>query len=139
MIYRHSAGGVIIDKNRVLTISWTTHNYIAFPKGGIDSNETSEEAAVREVFEETGYKARIISPIKSYTHNFDRGDEHHHHTVDYYLMELVDSSPPTPQRENGEDFENIWFDISDAYKKLTFDDAKGALKIAVDILNAKIY
>lgn len=134
MIYRHSAGGVIVHENRVLTISWTTHNYVAFPKGGIDSNETSKEAAVREVFEETGYKARIISPIKSYTHNFDRVGKQHHHTVDYYLMELVDNNPPKPQREKGEDFENLWLDINDAYEKLTFDDAKDSLRIAEEIL-----
>lgn len=134
MIHKHSAEGVIVVQNKVLTISWTTHNYIAFPKGGINNGETSERAAVREVFEETGYKARIILPIKSYTHDFSEGGRHNRKTVDYYLMELVDGSAPTPKREKGEDFENLWLDIHEAYKKLTFDDAKDALKIAQEII-----
>lgn len=135
MINRHSAGGLIIHEGKVLAISWTTHEYVCFPKGGIEKGETSEQAAVREVFEETGYRASIISPLKSWTHEFDRGGDHYVSTVDYYLMELVDDSLPTPHREIGEDFENVWLGMDEANAKLTFDDAREALEIAINLLD----
>jgi 8-oxo-dGTP diphosphatase len=135
MIERHSAGGLIIHKGKVLTISWTTHEYICFPKGGINKGERSEQAAVREVFEETGYNARVIAPIQSWTHEFDKNGEHHSSKVDYYLMDLADDNLPIPHREPGEDFENLWLGIDEAYTKLTFDDAREALEIAIDFLD----
>jgi len=135
MIKRHLAGGLIIHEGKVLAISWTTHEYVCFPKGGIQNGETSEQAAVREVFEETGYRASIISPIKSWTHEFDRDGNHYISTVDYYLMELVDDKPPTPHRETYEKFENVWLVIDEASAKLTFDDAREALEIAIDLLD----
>lgn len=134
MIKKHSAGGLIIHQGKVLTISWTTHDYICFPKGGINKSETSKQAAVREVSEETGYNVRIIAPIKSWTHEFEREGEYFQNTVDYYLMELTDNNPPTPHRELGENFDNLWLDIDEAYEKLTFDDAKEALRIATNFL-----
>lgn len=132
MIKKHSAGGLVVHKGKVLTISWTTHEYICFPKGGINIGETSEQAALREVFEETGYHVEIVKPIKAWTHNFERNGSQYEETVDYYLMCLVDDAAPTPQRELGEDFENLWLDIDEAYEKLTFDDAKEALRIATN-------
>jgi 8-oxo-dGTP diphosphatase len=56
-------GGVVIDEEgRVLLREPSKHygGYVwTFPKGGADPGETPEEAAVREVREETGYEARI--------------------------------------------------------------------------------
>jgi 8-oxo-dGTP pyrophosphatase MutT (NUDIX family) len=131
IINKHSAGGVVIHENKVLAISWTTREYIAFPKGGINNGESSKAAAVREVFEETGYHTKVVAPINSWTYEFDENSKHYRKTVDYYLMELIDDATPTPERETGEDFENLWLDFDSAHTKLTFGDAKGALKIAL--------
>lgn len=124
---------MVIHNGKVLTISWTTHEYIAFPKGGIDDGETGEEAAIREVFEETGYRVNISAPIKSWTYKYEKNGEKYQKTVDYYLMELADDNPPTPRLEPDEDFVNLWLDINEAYEKLTFNDAREALKIAQGI------
>ncbi|MBU0500573.1 MAG: ADP compounds hydrolase NudE [Gammaproteobacteria bacterium] len=40
---------------------------LAFPKGHIEPGETAEQAADREIQEETGYGARIIEPLHSVT------------------------------------------------------------------------
>lgn len=135
MVKKYSAGGVVIHKNQVLTISWTTHEYICFPKGGIDAGEASEEAAIREVFEETGYRTNIVAPIKSWTYRFTENGESYEKTVDYYLMELADSEPPTPHREPGEDFENLWLSVDEARKRLSLDDGRAALDMALDLLH----
>jgi 8-oxo-dGTP diphosphatase len=54
-----SAGGVVIkDKREVLLIK-NPSNIWTFPKGHIEKGETREQAAVREVKEETNVDAQI--------------------------------------------------------------------------------
>lgn len=63
--------GIIVKGRKILLIKRkkTDHGLIwAFPGGKIEPNETPEEAAVREVLEETGVKSRIIKSIGGRTH-----------------------------------------------------------------------
>lgn len=60
-----SAGGVVIDdmKNPInLYVCKPSNNYgpWCFPKGRVDGGENKEEAALREVMEETGIPARLL-------------------------------------------------------------------------------
>jgi 8-oxo-dGTP pyrophosphatase MutT (NUDIX family) len=62
---RVTAGGVVFDPQgfpNYVYIAKPSYNYgpWTFPKGGVEPGETLEEAAVREVFEETGVPARIL-------------------------------------------------------------------------------
>jgi 8-oxo-dGTP pyrophosphatase MutT (NUDIX family) len=133
MIIKHSAGGLVFSSGKVLTISWTTHNYIAFPKGAIDDGESSETAAIREVYEETGYRVNILAPLESWTYVYRDRHEKCQKTVDYYLMKLADDKSPTTHREPHEKFVNLWLDIDEAYKRLTYSDAREALKLAEEL------
>jgi len=64
---RRAAGGVVIDDEGLILLREPTghHNgYVwTLPKGGIDPGETREEAALREVREETGIEAEIVARI----------------------------------------------------------------------------
>lgn len=64
---RVAYGGVVFDeRGRVLLREPTNHydGYVwTFPKGTPRTGESPEDAALREVLEETGYPARILSRI----------------------------------------------------------------------------
>jgi 8-oxo-dGTP diphosphatase len=58
---RIRAGVIIIDKDKVVLL-WRKFNgneYFVFPGGGKEEDETLEEAAVREAFEETSLVVKV--------------------------------------------------------------------------------
>ena len=66
IVSEFSCGGVVLDGKKVLIIQvknmkgkkiWT------FPKGHIEAGETPRQAALREVLEETGYKAGKLTKL----------------------------------------------------------------------------
>lgn len=134
-IQRFSAGGVIYKDGKVLTIKWLSKDSIEFPKGNVEPGEQHSEAATREVFEETGYQAKIIQSIGDITFEFDWDDgKRYRKTVNYFLMELVSDNEPTPKREENEDFENYWITVDEAEKLLTHDDSKEILHRAIEAI-----
>jgi 8-oxo-dGTP pyrophosphatase MutT (NUDIX family) len=135
-IKKRSAGGVVYCDGKVLVIKVIPQNEIVFPKGTIEIGETPEETAVREIYEETGYKAVIKAPIGITEYEFDEDGKHFHKTVYQYLLELVDNNAqPTPNREEGEDFENLWLSFVEANNKLTHENSKKTLRAAIDLIN----
>ncbi|MGB9707305.1 MAG: NUDIX domain-containing protein [Microgenomates group bacterium] len=101
-----SAGGIVYKKSKIknqkLKIEWlvvqhSQHKGWVFPKGligDIKSGEKMEEAAVREVEEEGGVKAKIVyeKPVKvKYMYRF--GEYLVKKTVYYFLMEYLSGEP----------------------------------------------
>lgn len=62
---RPSVRGVIIKDGRLLLVKSEKYKYYKFPGGGPENGESDEEALIREVREETGYKVKPDS-IKEY-------------------------------------------------------------------------
>lgn len=62
--YRISAGAIIIENNRILLVrskNAREGNYLVAPGGGVIGDESTYEAAAREVQEETGLE---VKPMK---------------------------------------------------------------------------
>ncbi|WP_414044423.1 NUDIX hydrolase [Macrococcus sp. EM39E] len=55
------------------------------PTGGLEGNEIAEEAAVREAFEETGYRISVINHIDTTS----KVVKDYEVTVDYFLGEVI--------------------------------------------------
>ncbi|MBM2810794.1 MAG: apfA, partial [Chloroflexi bacterium] len=80
------AGGIIVWRDRIV-LRRTLNGEWVFPKGWIDPGETPEQAATREVREETGVRAEIMRDVGTAPYEID-GETR---DVAYYLMRVTDS------------------------------------------------
>lgn len=104
------------------------------PKGKVEQNESLEEAAMREVREETGL---IIAPIKSFSE-----------TISYYYRnqerELVDKNVTFFIGESEKDSVTLseehlayeWLEIGAALKRLTYNNARHLLSMVNQFVHA---
>jgi diadenosine hexaphosphate hydrolase (ATP-forming) len=97
-----------------------------FPKGHIKPGETTEEAALREVREEAGVKATILSGIGD--SEFTRGDEHIR--VKYFVMRYE------AEGQADEDRKTKWCTYEEVAALLQFEDARRVLGQAERFLEA---
>ena len=63
-----SCGCIVIDDDKVLLVK-QNDGHTAFPKGYVEKGETEEECAIRETFEETGLKVKILNGYR-YTQTY---------------------------------------------------------------------
>jgi 8-oxo-dGTP pyrophosphatase MutT (NUDIX family) len=133
-----SAGGVVYHNGKFLLIKWKSEGTVELPKGTVETGETLEDAALREVLEETGYKGKIIDKLNTFNHVFTWHDGvTYDKTVHYFLMLLDDDKKFRHQRQENEDFINKWVPIHDAEQQLTHSDTKEAVRLAIASLGAK--
>lgn len=132
IIKKESAGGLILCNGRYLLIHDLDTGLYEIPKGSLEANESREDACVREIMEETGYSAKIITYLHTtrFLLNWKDGKTYDK-IIHYYLLELTDEDQtPHPQREADENFENTWASYEEAKTFLTHEDAKKALELA---------
>ena len=68
MQYEVSSGAVVFtrkENNIYFAIVKSLEGYYGFPKGHIEGNETEEETALREIYEEIGIRAQIITGFRT--------------------------------------------------------------------------
>jgi 8-oxo-dGTP pyrophosphatase MutT (NUDIX family) len=88
-----SAGGLVLDRlgaaaqgaligrlDRRGRLLWS------LPKGHLETGENAEQAAVREVEEETGIRGRVVAPLGSIDFWFIADGQRVHKTVHHYLL-----------------------------------------------------
>ena len=93
--FLHKAGAIIICNNKLLMVKNENFPYYYTVGGRVNFGETSEEAVLREVFEETGIMMEIDR--LAFIHEnyfvgsiFDAKDEPFHEVAFYYLMKQSD-------------------------------------------------
>lgn len=108
--YLGAAGFVVNDKNQVLVIQERFHTkpHWKLPGGHADTGEDVAEAAVREVFEETGVKAEFQSVICfRHQHNYRWG------TDDFYFICLMKALTEDIVRCEKEISKVQWMDVKE--------------------------
>ena len=130
-----SAGGIVARKHgkgfEVLLIKdgygrWT------WPKGHIDKDEKSQDAALREIKEEVGLKdIRILGKVGRSNYFFRLKGELIFKTVFFFLVEANKDDKLQVQRS--EIKEAKWFKPAEALKTVEYKGAKQMLEQAIKI------
>jgi 8-oxo-dGTP pyrophosphatase MutT (NUDIX family) len=91
------------------------------PKGSVESGETFEKAALREVREETGYDTNIVRKAGVASWGYQRSGSRWREEVHYFLMNLKSAAPVARDKE----FERVyWIGVSEATAKLSYPEEK---------------
>ena len=109
-----AAGGVVVEDGRVLLVHRPRYDDWTLPKGKLDPGESFEEAALREVEEETGLVCRLGRELPSTSYHDNKGRPK---VVRYWLME-VERGEFEP---NDEVDEVRWAELGEAPALLTYD------------------
>jgi len=102
-VIERAAGGLVVrvtSRGREVLLIDDAFGKIAVPKGHLEHGESWEEAAIREVFEETGIHARILGPLGRVEYPISRNGASVRKQVRLFLMEALDESDlPVHQAE----------------------------------------
>ena len=133
-----SAGGLVVDlagatPRGALIGRIDRHGRLlwSLPKGHIEQGETAEQAAVREVAEETGIEGVILGELGTIDFWFVAEGRRIHKTVRHYLMRAVGGELSDADIEVAE---VAWVPLPDIAGQLAYPDERGLLDAADRLL-----
>lgn len=136
-----TAGGVVLNRDNYILLlerhverEEGSRHEIRLPKGHIESNESAELTAIREVREESGYcnlevLALLGEALVAYIHGGESTIRHEQ----YFLMRLTGDAPPRPNPQGAEErlFQPRWVpDFAEAINLLTYRAEQDVLQKA---------
>ena len=137
--YEVSAGGLVLRRREsaydALLIGRGTPRVWTLPKGHVEAKESHEQAALREVREETGCWAEIITKLNEISYWFYLNRAKHKKAVTFYLMRYL--SGDTANHDHEVD-EARWFDVMAAKKALKYVNEKRLIDLGLDYLAANV-
>lgn len=121
------AGGVVIGPGNKIAVVNQNGNSWSLPKGHLENQEDAEEAAVREIYEETGIQdVKIISELGTYVRtrisidgSSEVEDDMRQITVFLCITNQTDLKPI-----DSENPEAVWLSIQDVADRLTHSKDK---------------
>lgn len=103
----------------------------SLPKGHIEAGETAEQAAVREVEEETGIIGEVLAPLGTIDFWFVAEDRRVHKTVHHYLMRALGGELSD---EDIEVSEVAWVPLDALEGRLAYADERRLIRHAANLL-----
>lgn len=103
----------------------------SIPKGHIEPGETPEDAAVREIAEETGIIGQIIAPLGTINFWFVAESRRIHKTVHHFLLRAVGGALSTDDHEVTD---VAWVPLSQAAERLAHADERELAVRAADMV-----
>ena len=130
-----SAGGLVVDKSGEMglligRIDKRGRMLWSLPKGHIEAGESPEEAALREVCEETGIKSSITRSLGVIDFWFMAEGKRIHKTVHHFLF-AEKSGKLEAQLSEVDDVK--WFPLDDIAKTLAYPDERKLIQRSGDL------
>ncbi|TFU15494.1 NUDIX hydrolase [Thermus tengchongensis] len=125
-----SAGGVVLrgEVPEVLVVSLKGGRVVTLPKGQVEPGERYPETAVREVREETGVEAAVVSPLGKVRYYFTVRDGGEPVTVSkevHYFLMAYRGGEPRPQLSEVE--AAFFLPVKEALDRLSYPNEREML------------
>ena len=136
-----SAGGLVVDSSgtkglligRIDAKDAKRERLLwSLPKGHIETGETPEQAAVREVKGETGIESQIDKSLGVIDFWFMAGGKRIHKTVHHFLFKET-GGKIAPQVSEVDDVR--WFPLEEIVEKLAYPDEKKLIARSKDLIS----
>lgn len=127
-----SSGGVLFRRTgeqvEVVLIQTRADRW-QIPKGAIEEGETREQAARREVREETGIDGEVLEHLETIEYWFTAGTrrQKRHKSVHLFLLKCLGGDT---RDHDDESMDARWFPLEEASQKLSFANERHALDLA---------
>ena len=109
---------VIARRNRGGRLEW------CLPKGHLEGTETAEQAAVREVAEETGINSRVLKHLASIDYWFSGTDRLVHKVVHHFLLEALSGTLTNENDPDHEAEEVEWVRLDEVAARLAYPNER---------------
>ena len=120
-----AAGGIVCregssGETEIVVVHRPAYDDWTLPKGKVDSDETPQECALREVREETGFRCELGRPVGCTAYVDRRG---RNKVACYWVMEVISGR----FRPGGEVDRMVWLSVAEAVKRLTYERDKALI------------
>ena len=139
-----SAGAVLVRRLRghwmlaAIRPGGRPHGLWALPKGRIDEGETGEEAALREVAEETGCRGRSLGKLGDVRYTFTWEGERIFKVVSFFLVRYENGKlGDIPEEFRHEVAEVRWLQLDDAVSALAYAGERKMAEKALEVLSGE--
>ncbi len=105
---------------------------LGLPKGHIDPGETEQQAATREVREETGVQAELVRELGEVRYWYNRGGRSVPKSVVFYLFRYLEGDPADHDDEVERAY---WMDLREAARALTYSGEREMVGRALVAVN----
>lgn len=123
----HPSAGVLIAHRVRTGLAWT------LPKGHLEPGETDQDAAVREVREETGLSARIVARLGTVDYWFVHDERRIHKWVHHFVL----AEPSGELSAHDVEVADVaWVPLDEMADRLRFDDEKALVAQLSTVLAA---
>jgi 8-oxo-dGTP pyrophosphatase MutT (NUDIX family) len=134
-----SAGGVVVRDREVVVIVPVRRDahgnrVLALPKGHADGDETPEQAAAREVREETGISTELRGKLGDINYTYERRGRRIDKTVSFFLFEYRSGRVEDHDHEIEEAF---WMPLEEATRALSFEGERQMVLRALSRLSSE--
>ena len=130
-----SAGGVVVRDGQVMVIVPTRRGsggsrVLGLPKGHPEPGETAEQAATREVREESGVSGEIVESLGQVSYIYERKGTKINKRVEFFLMNYRDGDPADHDHEVEE---ARWMPLAEAASALTYEGEREMVRRAISL------